>query len=249
MALVITADRPDELPEALRAIAKEVAGKFVVGELPQGFALENVQGLKNALAEEKAGRKAAEKRASLIEGLADEDVPAAKSALEQQKAGTLKSAKEIEDYRKALEEKGSAEVRKVQDKLSKREAQLRKQMVDTEWTKHLVEAGFGDALRLVLPICRDASQVEEDQSTGELKVVLRDAHGRPLISKKSGNNDDMNQAEFVAQLREQPDLKPLCKSKAAGGSGAGSQHGGSAPAAGIDITKMSPADLIAMGSK
>lgn len=249
MPISIIADALDELPEALRQSAKEAAGKFSVSALPAGFAIENVAGLKNALSEEKAARKAAEARAKLLGDETEDDLAEARRARDAMRAGQLKSSKDIDDFKKALEEKAGSEIKRRDERLTKREQQLRKVLIDNAATTHLVKAGGGDALRLLLPIVRDAASIEEDEKSGEFRVVLRDEHGRPLISKKQGNNDPMDWDEFVSGLREQPDLKPCFKIQATGGSGAASQSGGSAKAVHNGLDTLSGAALLAVANK
>ena len=249
MPITLIADSVDELPEALRAVAKEDGGKYRVSGLPQGFAVENVQGLKTALAEERTARKALEKVAAQWSDLPEGTDPVeVKKAHELMRAGSLKSSKEIDDFKRALEEKTAGEIKKAGEKLLKRDAQLHKLMVDQAWTQELTSAGFGKALKLLLPMCRSQSAVED--VNGELKLVLKDEQGRPLISKKADNNDAMTIAEFVSGLREQSEYRSLCEAKPAGGTGGASQTGGSGRTGdAIDITKMSPAELIARGNR
>ncbi len=249
MPISITADALDELPEALRASAKEAGGKFVVGSLPTGFAVENVHGLKSALSEEKAARKAAEQRAKLLGDDTEDDIAEARRARDAMRAGQLKSSTDIDAFKKALEEKSAGELKRRDEKLSKREVQLRKVLIDNAATTHLIKAGGGDALRLLLPIVRDAAHVEEDEKSGELRIVLRDGEGRPLISKKPGNNDPMEWDEFVTSLREQPDLKSCFKIQATGGSGAASQSGGSARTATQEGQNLSAMERLARANE
>ena len=175
----------------------------------------------------------------------DADPASVKSAFEAMKAGTLKSSKELDDFKRALEEKTKGEMSKVGEKLTKREAQLRRLMVDQALTAELTAAGFGRTLRVMLPLCRESCSIEE--TNGELTVVLKDEHGRPLISKKAGNNDAMTITEFVSGLREQAEYKPLCEAKAAGGTGGASQTGGSGRAGDTHGREMSARELLEQG--
>ena len=49
MALRIVADALAEIPEGLREAAKQDGGAYVVTDLADGWALENVSGLRSAL--------------------------------------------------------------------------------------------------------------------------------------------------------------------------------------------------------
>lgn len=259
MALVITADRPDELPESLRASAKEVNGKFVVSELPAGVAIENVQGLKNALGNERGTVKiladkcrefgwtmGADGAKWSAEGLPP--VEAAK-ALESLKSGTLKSPKEIEDYKAQLTASYEQEKQKGTALTSKLRSQLEAVLIDQAATAALSKAGGGGSLRALLPLAKQAAKVEES-ADGSLRVVLYGTDGRQRFSSKNGAaGAAMSFEEFAEELRESQDLRPLFVTKATGGSGAASQGGGTARTAGVDLTQLSGAALLAMANE
>jgi hypothetical protein len=250
MPIALVADSPEELPEALRAAAKEQGGKWHVAALPAGFGIENIQGLKNALADERNGRKTAEAMAKRWAELPDDADPGeVKRAFEALKAGTLKSSKDIDDFKAALEGKMAAQIKAATDAKAKSDAQLRKLLVDGQLSQALAAAGFGRNAALMTPMLREKISVED--SGDSQRVVLKDEQGRVLISKKPGNNDPMDIAEFVAGLRDQPEFKPLCETKATGGTGGASQGGGSARTGNdsADITKMNPAEMILRGMR
>jgi hypothetical protein len=250
MPIALVADSPDELPEALRATAKEQGGKWHVSALPAGFGVENIQGLKNALADERTARKAAETVAKRWSELPEDAEPVeVKKAFDALKAGTLKSSKDIEDYKAALEGKMAAQIKAATDAKAKADAQLAKMLVDGQLTQALAAHGFGRNAALMTPMLREKISVED--SGDSKRVVLKDEQGRVLISKKPGNNDPMDIAEFVAGLRDQPEFKPLCETKATGGTGGASQGGGSARTGNdsADITKMSPAEMLLRGMR
>jgi hypothetical protein len=249
MPIALVADSPDELPEALRATAKEQGGKWHVAALPAGFGIENIQGLKSALADERTGRKTAEAMAKRWAELPEDADPSeVKKAFDALKAGTLKSSKDIEDYKAQLEGKMAAQIKAANEAKAKADAQLAKLLVDGQLTQALAAHGFGRNAALLTPLLREKISVEDSGDTK--RVVLKDEQGRVLISKKPGNNDPMDIAEFVAGLREQPEFKPLCETKATGGTGGASQGGGSARTGdSADITKMSPAEMLLRGMR
>lgn len=242
MTLTLVADSLDELPEGLRAGAKEEGGKFRVGSLPQGYAVENITGLKNALAEEKAARRAAAEAAGHWSDMAGNDPVEVKRAFEQFKAGTLKSSKDLEDYRRSVDEKSGALVKTSSEKLAKREAQLAKVLIDQTWAQELAAAGFGRSMKLLMPMCRAQSSIED--VNGELRLVLKDETGKPLISRRPDNHEGMTAAEFVAALRDQPDYRALCDAKPTGGTGGSSQTGGTGRV-GIPGQPLSARELLA----
>lgn len=230
MVLLLTADTLDELPEALRGDAKKGQDGRMVTSLKDGWAIEDVQGLKRSLAEERAARKKADKTLADLGDFDLADLPAAREALDAKKGGTLKSAKEIEDFKQALAAKSETERKKLQDESAGYRGQLEKLLVESAAVAAITKAGGGKSLRALLPLVKGAARVERTES-GELRVGLVDEFGKPLITKKSGSNDPMEFEEFVGQLRDAADLKALFESQAAGGAGTNSQGGGSGRAA------------------
>lgn len=230
MVLLLTADTPDELPEALRADAKKGPDGRVVATLKDGWAVEDVQGLKRSLAEERAARKKFEKTVGELGDFDLADLPSAREALEAKKAGTLKSAKDIDDFKQALAAKSEAERKKLIDEAAGYRAQLEKQLVESAAISAITKAGGGKSLRALLPLVKGAARVERGDN-GELRVALVDDEGRPLITKKPGSNNPMEFGEYVEQLRDAADLKALFESQAAGGASTNSQGGGSGRAA------------------
>jgi hypothetical protein len=252
MPIVVTAvaDSQDELPEALRAVAKEQGGKWHVTALPDGWALDNTKALRNAFVDEKERRKDLAERVARFESVLPKDADPAEvaKAYEAYKGGTLRSSKEIDEFKAALEGKTSAQIKAAQDARAKADAQLAKLLVDGQLSQALAAHGFGRHAAILTPLLRERITVEDSGDTK--RVVLKDEQGRMLISKKPGNNDPMDVAEFVAGLRDQPEYKMLCETKATGGTGGASQGGGSARTGdSADITKMSPAEMLLRGMR
>lgn len=226
MAFRIVADSPTDLPEGLRAAAKTVEGKLVVEALPEGWGLEDVSGLKKTVSEERTARKALEKAVAQYEGI--DDAAAAREALTQMRAGSLKSSKELDEFRKQLEAKVAADLAKKDQTVSALTQQLREQLVDGEAVKAIAAAG-GNA-KLLLPIVRAAVKAELGQD-GKFSVTLHDEQGKELVSSAEGSTRPMTLPEFVSQLRTQAEFKAAFAGSGTGGSGASSATGGSGRAA------------------
>jgi hypothetical protein len=241
----IAADTADELAEPLRKIAKQVDGKFVVDALPEGFALEDVKGLKSTVQKLRGEAEEAKALAKTFAeaGLTAEEAKTAAEALGKMKAGQLKSTADLDAWKQGVEAKYGDERKKVEDKLSKREKQLRKQLIDNAATSALVKSGGGNSLRVLLPLVRNTADVIET-SDGELRVVLKDESGRTIMSKKSDDHGDMTIEEYVGTLREAADLKSLFVIPQAGGSGSTSQAAGSGTAGNQDSSKLSARERI-----
>jgi len=225
MPLILQADKPEEIPEALRAGAKNVGGKIVVEALPDGWAVEDVGGLKKTVSEERAARKALEKAVKAFEGI--DDPAAARDALEKVASGAVKSSKELDEAKKALEAKFANDRKGLDEASAKLQAQLQEVLVDRDATAAIAAAGGN--LKLLLPIVKAAAKVERDAS-GKLVVQLHDDGGKPLVTKKSGSADPMGFAEFVEGMKAVTDFRGAFAATGAGGTGSTSQHGGTARA-------------------
>jgi len=226
MPFRIVADKADELPEGLRAQAKQVDGKFVVESLPEGWEVGDTVGLRLRLSEERTARKDAEKALAAFEGI--EDAAAAREALQQLKAGALKGSKEIDDFRKQLEAKVAADLAKKDATLGSLQGQLREQLVESAAQKAIAEAG--GSLKLLLPVVRSAVKAEV-QADGRLSVVLVDEAGKEMVSKVAGATGPMSISEFVSTLRESSDYKAAFAGSGTGGSGATHSTAGAVRAA------------------
>ena len=239
MALRIVADSAADLPEPLRGAAKMVEGKPVVETLPDGWALEDVAGLKRTLSEERTSRKALEKAVAQFEGI--DDAAAAREALTQMRAGALKSSKELDEFRKQLEAKVGADLAKKDQAVSALTKQLTEQLVDGAALKAIAEAGGNP--KLLMPILRSAVKAEMG-TDGTFAVTLHDEQGKQLVSTAAGATGPMGIAEFVSQLRTQPEFKGAFAGSGTGGSGASSATGGSGRAA-SQAGPLSSTDLFA----
>ena len=93
------------------------------------------------------------------------------------------------------------------------------------------------------------AKVEKSADGGRQVVYYKD--GKPVLSSKAGaNGAPATTEELVEQWRGSPEYGPFFKAPGAGGSGAGSQSGGSgAPVQPTDTSNMSPAELIALGNQ
>lgn len=238
MAFRIVADKSDDLPEGLRAHAKQEGDRWVVSSLPDGWGIEDVSGLKQTLSAERTQRKAAEKSLTAYEGI--EDAAAARQALEAMKAGSLKSSKEIDEFRKQLEEKVAADLAKKDQLTSGLTKQLREIMVDKAITEAIARENGN--LKLLLPVVRGAVKAETT-ADGTLAVAVVDENGKELVSKAEGSTKPMSIPEFVSVLKSQAEFKAAFSGSGVGGSAANHASGGSG-ISGPASTKLSSMDLL-----
>lgn len=230
MPFRIVADALEDLPEGLRAAAKNEGGKFVVAELANDWAIEDVGGLKRSLSEARAERDKLKKLASAYEGIDPAAAAEAREALEKLKAGQLKGSKEIEDYKAAVERKMAEERAKLEGKLTARTAALRERMIRGELAPVIAKLGGGEAMDAILTLASQHVRIEEDDA-GNLKHSIVDASGKPRVTKKSGSGDPMGFDELIAEMRDASSTRGLFQAPAAGGSGGSSQTGGAGRAA------------------
>lgn len=257
MAIIITADSQSELPEALREKAKQnEAGKWIVDALPDGFAVENVQGLRSSLGAERGVNKLLRDKLNAFgwklaedgqrwtsEGL---DASAAAKALEQLESGSLKSSKEIEDYKAELARKSEAQIKEVTGDRDGLRNELHSVLLDQQALAAIAEAKGSP--RLLMPIIRQMGKVEKS-AEGKHRVVLYDDLGRQRFSQKAdANGAAMTIAELLEEMRGSQDFKAAFESTAAGGAGSTSQGGGSARAV-HDTNNLSGAALLGLANK
>lgn len=226
MAFRIVADSLADLPEGLRAAAKQAGDKFQVETLPEGWNLEDVGALKKALSEERTTLKSVQKTLAQYEGI--DDAAAAREALLAMKAGKLKSSAELDEFRKTLEAKVAADLAKKDSTVTALTQQLREQLVEGEAMKAIAASGGNP--KLLLPIVRAAVKAELG-ADGKFAVTLHDEQGKELVSKVDGSTKPMTLPEFVSQLRTQAEFKAAFAGSGVGGSNASSTAGGSGRAA------------------
>lgn len=248
--LRIIADKIEELPEGLRPAAKQEGSAFVVTQMPEGWAVEDIAGLKASVITARQERDAAKKLAKAFEGIDPEKAGEARDALEKLAAGQLRGSKEIEEYKAGVERKFAADLAKLNEKLGKRTQELRERIISGELAPVIAKLGGSDSMEAILTLAAAHVRIEESED-GALKHSLVDKGGKPLVTKKQGSADPMGFEEFIGQLRDAPGTRGLFKASATGGSGGGSQTGGTGRAAGrnIDALSMSPAELIALGDR
>lgn len=247
MPLRIIADALEDLPEGLRATAKNEGGKFIVGELANGWAVENVGGLRQALVEERENIGKLKAAVRAFDGIDPASAAEAREALEKLKAGQLKGSKEIDDYKASVEKKMAEERAKLEQKLAARTTALRDRMIRGELAPVVAKLGGGEAMDAILTLASQHVRIEEDDA-GNLKHSIVDASGKPRLTKKSGSSAPMGFDELIAEMRDASATRGLFAAPAAGGSGGASQTGGSGRAANPGQTLLPTRELLNRGN-
>lgn len=188
--------------------AENMEGKFVLDvEAFEGFGLENVQGLKNALSTERSALQAEKAKTKDFEGL---DPVKAKDAIAKiAELGTLDPKKDVD---RLVQEKldaqlvqindlQSKELKTRDDKIKARDALLTSTFQREAAVKEIALAKGDVDLLLphVLPsIAFDLEEGENGVLTPKTRVV--DANGNTRIGSSAGSN--MTIAEHVAEMKK-----------------------------------------------
>lgn len=249
MPLTLVADSLDEIPEPLRAAAKQEGAKFAVGQLPAGFAVENVQGLRTTLQTLRSEKKQLEDelRPFRDAGVDAADLPAAMEALSLQKAGKLKSAADIDAWKSEVAKKFEEEKSRLGEKLSKRTQALRDQLVAGKLAPIIAAKGGSEAMEAILTLAQRNIRVDEDAEGNLVPVVVGNDGKTALVTKKSGSTDPMGFDELIDVMREASATKGLFRAPAAGGSGSTSQSAGGGQTGNQDSSKLSAKELLIRG--
>lgn len=228
--MAISFDKAEEIPEGLKAHAKQDAsGRFVLQAMPEGWGIEDIGGLKRTVSELRNESKAQAKALAAFEGLAPESAAEAREALEKFKAGTLKGSKELDEYKLSIEKKMADDKAKLDARLSARTAKLRDRMLRGDLAPVVASLGGSDSMDAILTLAAQSIRIEEVGD--DLKASIVDRDGKPRVTKKGGSADPMGYEELIVEMREAPSTRGLFKTQGSGGAGSSSQTGGAGRAA------------------
>lgn len=247
--MAISFDKAEEIPEGLKAHAKQDAsGRFVLQAMPEGWSLEDFTGLRKMLTEERGGRKAAEAALRQFGDLAPESAAEARDALEKVKAGSVRSSKDMDEWKASYETKVKDERAKLESKLAKRTEALRSRMLRGELAPVIAAKGGADSMDAILTLAQQHVRFEET-ADGDIKTSLVGKDGKPLLTSKASSGDEAGFDELIEQMRAAPATRGLFKVSGTGGSGASSQSGGSGRAGHSDVSfaATSPEGLVERG--
>ena len=252
MALRPVYQSEDEIPAELRDhYTENDDGQFVLQvDGADGWAVENVAGLKSTLGKLKQRAEKAEKTLrrygeTLGEQADPERLRDALDELERLRASgdddssrvkTLKA--EIESLRQAAKAEVEKAVQPLKQQLDKRTGQLRSILVEQRLTEAVAKAK-GKPYMLV-PILKDRVRLEETDE-GALNVIVTDKDGAPMV--KGADLSPATPDDLVAELKADPAWSGAFDGS--GNSGGGTQSnapGGSGRLTPEQIGKMSMAE-------
>ncbi len=237
----------DDLPDALKELyAPEADGTFVLQvEAVDGFALENVKGLRSALEKERSA--AAELKATLSklgDRSIDDVLKSHEQVLEWQKSGSPddKARKEIESIKSQMATAHGKELASLKQELATAEAQLLGE-IGTSKLQQAIVARKGN-VKLLMPVASPHLRVRKVDGKYVTEVIGGD--GVVRISPKNPQAP-MSPEEFVDELASDRDYAMCFEASGNSGGGAtgGGQSGGTAARSGAAKT-VSRSDAEAM---
>lgn len=223
----------------------------------EGFALENVHGLKEALGSERRAREAAEKATKVYTEALGETDPAtiAKSLAKldelqkidvKSEAGKLAQA-QIDAFKEQIVAKHQQELSAKDGEIKTLSGEIRGHLVDTEIAKVLSEDDTKGSFELLAPVMRHQIDVIVDPASQKRVAVVVDDSGNPRVGDSGGGY--MPIKALAKELRGSQVYGRAFDGSKASGSGAG-DHGTRLPAGRQmqgDASKMSPVSKIAAG--
>ncbi|MBB76521.1 MAG: hypothetical protein CMJ75_18610 [Planctomycetaceae bacterium] len=225
---VISQESHGALPEALREFyTQNDSGAFVLQVKPtDGWALEDVGGLKNTLGQVATKRDELKRQLEAYGDLTPDAIAELQRNLESLKGAT--PADQVEALVKerlgtSLQERDAAHEKamgELQEELQSREGQLSGLIVDAEIDRAL--SGLEDLIdggaAILRPHVREAVRMAK-RDDGQFIAQVVDREGQTRYSMKTGSTDPMGVSEFVGTLAEDAKFKALFRATATGSGG------------------------------
>lgn len=249
MALEPIVESLDSVPEAVRAEYKEVqgTGKFILDVVPkEGYALENIEGLKSALSKERGQVGELSNRLQAFGELDPQDLKQKLAKL--QELETLDPVKEADKIAEAKAKsqidqvvaKHREELGKVNGNVEKYKTQLQKLLVDDAAKAAILSAGGNEkTIAYMLPEIKRHLSLTENQD-GTFITQVRDEFGNPRIGDATGSA--MTVGQLVEELKGTELWAPAFPGKNKSGGGRPSDNSGGTPGGAKKKAKMSPSE-------
>ncbi len=196
-----------------------------------GWALEDVQGLRNTAQSRKGERDAAKREVSAWkEAMGDLTPDQAKAAVAKGSKGSgdpkpdEKWQQRLDDQKAEMTAKHQKEMETETGLRKRRETQLQRELVDNTAIRLLPD---GTRIKMVLPEIRDHVRAVLDERTGDFvtKVFDSPTAETPRMTNESGKTHDMETPEYLKALENSDDWSPAFPGTNATGGGAGGSGG------------------------
>jgi len=203
MKAILSADEFKSVGEAFKSEYKEADGKYVLDVVPvEGYALEDVTGLKTSLGAERTAKTRAEKALEKFKDIADPAAAlAALTELEELKAIDPKKEADklantkFESAKSQLLQKHTGELQTRDDRIKQLTTAVEKLVIDSTAKSAIAEAK--GSIELLLPHVRSATRVKEEN--GEFSVEVIDAQGNGRIA--NGKGAAMTISDLIAEMK------------------------------------------------
>ena len=250
MAFKAVYEKLEDVPEALKDQFKQGEdGKFRPDiEAVDGWALEDVTGLKGTLEKEMKNRKEAEGK---LKAFGDLNADEARKAIDRvkeigdldpEKEAEQIAAKKLELQREELVREHDKEKGELSGKLQARTTQLEGALVDAVATAAITDPEVKGNPILLLPHVKAQTQVVENDS-GELVVEIVDPTTKtPRLGDSQGT--PMTFEQLVAEMREKSEYAAAFEGSGQSGGGMppDNRGGGNGSVKPDDVSKMSMAE-------
>lgn len=225
-------DALDSIPEPLREAYVERDGKYVLNVKPKdGWALEDVNGLKTALGKERTQRETLEKQFAKFKDIDPDKAREALAKLEElakidpeKEADKIASTK-FEAAKQQLLEKHSNELKARDERISHLTRTVEQLLIDSVATAAIAEAK--GSVELLLPHVRAHTRVKESED-GKFSVEVIDKDGNARIADAKGTPLDIK--GLIAEMRQSETFGRAFEGS--GNSGSGMRPGASSGGAG-----------------
>lgn len=235
----------NEVEETLRPYYKETEKGFILDvQESNGYALENVQGLRSALSKERGRAQEFEKRSSQFSELGDMSPAEIKQALEE--LNTLKqldpskeadkiAEQKLKSFQEQMTKKHQTEVGTVKQSADRYKNQLQSLLIDDAAKNAILAAGGNDkTIAYMLPTVKASLSLRETENGFMTQVI--DSNGHPQIGDSNGN--PMTVTQLVEQLKSQELWSGAFPGRQRSGGGKQSDATGGTPTSGIKRSEM-----------
>lgn len=213
-------------------------GKFMLSaehlpiDLPDGYAIENTDGLRNSLRSTREERDAAKREAAKLKDLAEKvkglDIDEVRSVYEKFRKGEIGDKEAAERYRREVEKEFGERERKLTERLETIQGATLRERVDAEFNAAVGAAGAKPALLAALKASIRAQWVEDDRGA-RVDVHVVDERGEVRWSRDPNRRSQpMSVAEYVESFRSHADFG-VAFPKAQGGAPREGSYGRSDP--------------------
>lgn len=236
MALKAILDNLDGVDESVASLYTESNGRYFLNVEPvDGFALEDIGGLKSSLAKE---RKNARDANAKLQRFGDIDPEIAQDAVSM--VGDMdnwtsddKVREQIASREKQLTTKFAKELENMNSELATVRSQLENQLIHNTAMEALSE--YGGNSQLLMPHIK--AQTKLELIDGKYVAQVIDENGAPRVSMKQGSMDSMTVQELVSSMRDSETFAPAFAGSGATGSGtSGSAVGSSTSGKNLNLS-------------